>query len=663
MTVALSLVLFSIPILILGGTLSAILYRHDRAARITGCVAGFLGTAVGLSGALLGLIDGVEETVASVWRLPVGTVSVGLDPLTSFFLFCIFLVCGLGVVYAIGYLKHLPGRARVAPALAFFNLLVVSMAVVVLARDAILFLLAWEAMSLSSFFLVTFDASQESTRRAGIFYLIACHVGLVPLVLLFVLLGDPAGSFGFQAIRAATAPGGGLATAAFLLALLGFGIKAGFWPVHVWLPEAHPAAPSHVSAVMSGVMIKLGIYGLLRTLTLLGTPLEWWGFVLIAIGIVSGVGGVLHALAQHDLKRLLAYSSIENIGIIALGMGLGIVGRANGNSTIAFLGFGGALLHVLNHGLFKGLLFQGAGSVMHATGTRDLDSLGGLMKRMPVTGAAFLTGSAAISGLPPLNGFVGELLIYVGAFLGVVELPSASGLWTLAIVPALALIGGLAAACFVKAFGVVFLGEPRTPAAAAAHEVDMSMRIAMVAGAALCIAIGVAPQVALRLIEGPGALLAGSALLPPVVTEVLSAVTRASLALICLVALAASVRFLLLRRREVRRAATWGCGYEAPTPRMQYTSASFADQVLAPAETIFEHHIEAGGLNGYFPRTAHHHERLGDMAADRVMEPAMGLLVSAFGRLGFLQQGGVSRYLVWVLLTVVVLLVWQLGAF
>ena len=233
-----------------------------------------------------------------------------------------------------------------------------------------------------------------------------------------------------------------------------------------------------------------------------------------SVGIVSGVGGVLHALAQHDLKRLLAWHSVENVGIIAMGIGVGIVGRANGHHTVAFLGFSGALLHVLNHGLFKGLLFQGAGSVLHATGTKDIDSLGGLMHRMPVTGATFLAGSAAIAGLPPLNGFVSELLIYAGAFTGAVELASPDGLWTLSVVPALALIGGLAAACFVKAFGVVFLGEPRTPAAGRAHEASASMQGAMVAGATLCAVIGVAPLLAMRLVEGPGAFVAGGGGLP-----------------------------------------------------------------------------------------------------------------------------------------------------
>jgi hydrogenase-4 component B len=320
-------------------------------------------------------------------------------------------------------------------------------------------------------------------------------------------------------------------------------------------------------------------------------------------------------------------------------------------------------MHVLNHGVMKGLLFQAAGSVLHATGTRDLDSLGGLMRRMPLTGAAFLTGSVAISGLPPLGGFIGELLIYVGAFTGAVELPSESALWPLAVVPALALIGGLASACFVKAFGIGFLGEPRSPAAASAHEATPSMRFAMLLGMGLCVLVGVVPAVALRLVEAPAHFLSGAATLPPIVPTILWAAMNVVLVLLATVAILAGLRWALLRRREVRHGATWGCGYEAPTARMQYTAASFADPILEPSESIFVQRIVHDGLEGAFPRSAHHERRMGDVVADRLLGPAIRGLVASFKWLDVLQQGGVPRYLVWVLLTVVVLLVWQLGAF
>ena len=275
-----------------------------------------------------------------------------------------------------------------------------------------------------------------------------------------------------------------------MLALVGFGTKAGFIPLHVWLPEAHPAAPSHVSAVMSAVMIKTGIYGLVRVMMLLGAPQAWWGWVLCGIGLSSGVIGVLLALAQHDLKRLLAYHSVENIGIIALGLGVGTLGLCAGLPAVAVMGFAGALLHVLNHALFKGLLFLAAGNVVHSAHTREIDHLGGLLRRMPRTGAIFLIGAAAISGLPPLNGFISEFLIYLASFKGAVTLEGANSVPMLATIAGLALIGGLAAACFTKAFGIVFLGQPRSEHAEQAHEVGLAMVMPGVVLAAACILIG-----------------------------------------------------------------------------------------------------------------------------------------------------------------------------
>ena len=313
-------------------------------------------------------------------------------------------------------MKACSGRKNLGAYWFFFNGLAASMAMVAVAANGVLFLICWEVMALCSFFLVTFESEEESVQRAGWTYLVATHIGTAFLLVLFLMLGRQAGggSLDFDTFLAARGHMGAAADVLFLLALVGFGAKAGFVPFHIWLPEAHPAAPSPVSAVMSGVMLKTGIYGILRTLTFLGAPHLWWGWLLIATGLVSGIFGVLMALAQHDLKRLLAYHSVENIGIIALGLGLGVLGVAWRLPALAVLGFAGGLLHVVNHALFKGLLFMGAGSVQHATGTREIDLLGGLIKRMPWTGRTFLIGAVAICGLPPLNGFVSELLIYTG---------------------------------------------------------------------------------------------------------------------------------------------------------------------------------------------------------------------------------------------------------
>ena len=409
-------------------------------------------------------------TLRLAWDVPYGSLFLQLDALSAFFLLPIFLLCALSALYGSEYLESYQGKKVLAMPWFFLNLLVASMVVVVLARNGVLFLMAWETMALSSFFLVTFENEKEDTRRAGWIYLVASHIGTAFLLVMFILLGKATGSLDFDRFTASS--GAGLL---FVLAVVGFGTKAGFVPLHVWLPEAHPAAPSHVSAVMSAVMIKTGIYGLLRILTLLGPPHTWWGWVLCAIGLTSGILGVLLALAQHDLKRLLAYHSVENIGIIALGLGVGIVGMSVGAPSIAAAGLAGALLHVLNHALFKGLLFFGAGNVVHGTHTREIDHLGGLLRRMPATGVTFLIGAAAISGLPPLNGFVSEFLIYLASFRGAVSLDGSMSIPMLATIPGLALIGGLAAACFTKAFGIVFLGHPRSRDAQGAHEAGPAM--------------------------------------------------------------------------------------------------------------------------------------------------------------------------------------------
>ncbi len=382
------------------------------------------------------------------------------------------------------------------------------MILVFVARNGVLFLIAWEVMALASYFLVVFEDEKEEVRRAGRTYLVATHLGTAGLLILFLMLGQSSGSLDFDALGIAAGPGGA-ASVAFLLAVIGFGTKAGFMPFHVWLPEAHPASPSHVSAVMSGVMIKTGIYGLVRTITFLGSPPPWWGWTILAIGVSSGVLGVLFALAQHDLKRLLAYHSVENIGIIAIGLGVGLLGKSYDLPAMVYLGFAGAMLHVVNHAIFKGLLFLAAGAIGHATHTLEIDRMGGLLKRMPWTAVLFLVGSVAICGLPPLNGFVSEFLIYLGAFKGIVDLGAAGAAAGAIAIGALALIGGLAAACFTKAFGILFLGEPRSSHAAGAIEPVWAIRVPMIALAVGCVGIGLLGPILVGGVRGVVASAAG----------------------------------------------------------------------------------------------------------------------------------------------------------
>jgi hydrogenase-4 component B len=652
----LAAVLVAVAVLGSSALAAALAMRRDLTALRLGTIGAVIACALGGAAGLVALLSGRVEALRTSFATPLGPLHAGIDRLSAFFLVCVFLVSGLSAVYGAGYLRAFVGRRRLAPAVAFFNLLVAAMAVVVLARDVVLFLVGWELMALASFFLVTYESDRPEVRRAGVTYLVASQAGVACVFVLFLILGRSSGSFEFASFTQAAAPVGALQAAAFLLAVVGFGSKAGFWPMHVWLPDAHPAAPSHVSAVMSGVMIKTGIYGLVRVLDFLGPPPAWWGALLLGIGAVSGVAGVLHALAQHDLKRLLAYHSVENIGIIALGLGLGLIGRSLGHPEVAVLGFTGGLLHVLNHGLFKGLLFQGAGSVLHATGTRELDTLGGLQRRMPRTALTFLVGAVAICGLPPLNGFVSEWLIYLGAFRAGADLPTAWAIPALAVVVALALIGGLAAACFVKAYGVVFLGEPRSDAAARAHEAPALMTGPMWAGAALCVAIGVAAPATAGLLGPLAASLAGVSATPAL--GPLVGVTLTAGAVIALVVILAVVRAGLLRGREVGAAGTWGCGYARPRPTMQYTAASFASPVLTPFDVVFHHEAHTQEPDGFFPRGATWEEHRVDRAESVIVRAVRGF-VAGLRRLGFLQHGRVQLYLIYVLATLVALLLWR----
>lgn len=639
------LLLGSIAVLLFSAFLSLALRKQPKLAAFTACSGNIIAAAMGLSAVAT---SNFNSSFSVPWSVPGGQFHIALDPVSALFLVPLFILCACGALYGVRYGGY---DGKTGYGFFLYNMLAASLAVVFTARNAVLFLAAWEIMTLSSFLLVVLDYKNAESRAAGWLYLIATHIGTACIIALFGLAWHIGGSAEFSAFPTALAklP---FAAVAFL-AVVGFGTKAGFFPLHVWLPKAHPAAPSHVSAVMSGIMIKAGIYGLVRTLMLAGDIPLWFGVVLAAIGVVSGILGVLFALAQHDLKSLLAYHSVENIGIIALGLGVGYMGVAAGRPEIAFVGFAGGFLHVVNHAFFKGLLFLGAGSVQHATGLRDMDKLGGLFKAMPVTAITFVIGAAAISGLPPFNGFVSEFMIYTGAFRLMMS-GGEAGLAGLAVLTALALIGGLAAACFAKAFGMIFLGVRRTELAHEPHESPALMAWPMLVLAALCVFIGVLPQVGAKIAIAPAMLLSGSSYggLPAALAPV--GLIAACVILVCVIIWCA--RNILLSGRKVGSEGTWGCGYTAATPKIQYTASSFAQPIVDMFGLGTAKHIKHP--QGLFPTGAGFHSHTPDMAKARLFGPVFEQIETRLSSLRVIQHGNVQAYILYIAAALTVILVW-----
>jgi hydrogenase-4 component B len=637
--------------------LAAPLGRSDPGPYRVSSLGCGIAALLGLPPVVSVLAGGSPVDLRWAWGLP-GSFHLHLDLLSAWFSLPVLGISLLAALYGRGYRRGHRGGAGEE---FFFQLLAGGMYFVLVAWDGMLFLMAWEIMSLSAFFLVLSDSGQLQTRRAGWIYLAATHLGTAFLFGMFVLLGTLGGTWDFSAFSGL----GRCADWVFLLAVLGFGAKAGFFGLHVWLPEAHPAAPSHVSGLMSGVMIKTGIYGLMRVLSFAPNWPHWWGWLLLGVGILSGLGGVLFALMQHDLKRLLAYHSVENIGIICLGLGLGVLAMDRIRS-VALLALAGALLHVWNHGIFKTALFFGAGSVARAAGTREMDLLGGLQRRMPFTGAAFLISAAAICGLPPLNGFVGEWLIYLASYRSAMPggIPSALGLGGLGAIASLALIGGLAALCFAKVYGVVFLGEPRSVAADEAREVSPAMwgPTAILAGACLVLGLGgfLALRIAAPLAAGfhPTSLGTGD---PGPLRQAslwLRDGTVLMLALLGTAALLAWGRDRLLRGRTVTRGTTWSCGYSAPTPRMQYTASSFVQPLGFTFRSLLRTRSPAGLLPDPLPQGTRFSTRTPGLVMERFYLPLFLQVAAISGWMRRIQRGETHVYVLYLVLALLAALLW-----
>lgn len=618
----------------------------------------FLAAALGIPGAIASIISPTSISYTANWSVPFGPVQWSIDPLSAFFALPILIVAACCSLYSLGYWPANSNQRTVHKITFFFGLLVAAMLWVIMARSTGLFLFAWEVMALCAYFVLTTESDVAEVRDAGTLYMICTHVSTLALFAMFSLIKSASGSFIFPSAGAFN-PTTAMAGAIFLVALIGFGLKSGLMPLHVWLPSAHANAPSHISAIMSGVILKIGIYGLIRTISFFVHIPLWWAIVLLLIGITSGIAGVAFALGQHDIKRLLAYHSIENIGIIVMGLGIALIGRSTGNDLLVLLGMAGALLHVLNHAIFKALLFLSAGSVIHAVGTREIDRMGGLLRPMPWTAGLFLVGAVAICGLPPLNGFVSELLIYLGLFHGVISGEGTGAAFSALATPALALIGGLAAGCFVKVFGVVFLGIARDKRACAPLEAGWSMRLPMIMLAIVCVAIGLASPLIAPLLDAAVApwrlagIASGANLLAAAPFRWISLVgTTLALLIAALIALLAA----RLRSSPLTAAATWGCGYLAPTSRMQYSGSSFAAMFVALFAGPLQPHISLPSIEGIFPKASRFGSHVPETILEKVYIPILLKANERFVAVRRLQDGRLHIYILCVLLTLIVLM-------
>lgn len=658
---------------LLSGVISlAAVRRHPGFLHLGSFLFLFFAAAASIAAGAWVLLADLTLTDRQALGLPWLAWHVRIDPLSGFFLVLLGTLVAAISLYGPSYTREFArGKAAqpLPPLGVFTALFVLGMQMLLLADDALLFMISWEMMSLSGYFLVVYQHQHAANRNAAFLYLLLAHVGALVILLSFGVLAAFGGGLTFDLMRAAKLTPL-WATIAFACAFAGFGIKAGMVPLHVWLPDAHPAAPSHISAMMSGAMIKMGIYGIVRVSYDLIGDVRWeWGVVVLVIGTASSLLGVLYALMQHDLKRLLAYHSIENIGIILMGLGMSMIFLGTGHKMLGTLGLVAALYHTLNHALFKGLLFLGAGSVLYRTHERDLERMGGLIQRMPVTAFLFLVGSVAISALPPFNGFVSEWLTFQTAL----QAPALTNGLLRTMIPIaaalLALTGALAAACFVKAFGIAFLGRPRTRRVARAREVPAGMLGGMGLLALLCLLLGVFPTTMIEVMAPITQLLVRAALpsaaaqgwlwLTPISPQVASYSAPFVLAAIVVVF---GLGYLFLKRgaAPVRRADAWDCGFGQLTHRMQYTSTAFSQPIRRVFAGVWqvEEQVVSLASAGPIPRVTSLHYSLHtqDWSWLRCYVPIGRLVLAAANRIGFIQTGNIHTYLKFSFATLLVFL-------
>ena len=670
----------------LAGLASLLALRKEKLANLLGFGGAALAGLCGIGAALIFLLSGRADPAASfdLWTslVPYVQLTVKLDALGAFFLLILSVLAVALSIYSLGYVKGFFGRKSVGILGAFYNALLLATTLVFIASNAFFFLIAWELMALTAYCLVSFEHEKSETRNAGVLYFIMSHIGTGCLILGFLIFfqaagGTSPGDYSFDRFRAIRDTlSSGQRDAMFLLFLFGFGVKACIVPLHVWLPVAHPVAPSNISALLSGVLIKAGIYGLTRVFfDFLGTPPNWWGVTVLTIGTVSALLGVLYALMEHDLKRLLAYHSIENIGIILMGLGAALMFLHTNHPVLATLALIAALYHTINHAIFKALLFLGAGAVLHSTHTRNMEEMGGLIKRMPKTAFFFLIGAVAISALPPLNGFISEWLTYQSLLQGFGTTTSLVRIMFPLAGAMLALTGALAAACFVKAFGITFLAQPRSEEARHAHEVSNSMLTGMGLLTAACVFLGLFPTTFLRVLDpvtfqltsqrlseslslSNGLVLGSSQQLGGTVSTLGIVLTG-----LCLLPIPLVLWFFFARRARTRIGPTWDCGLRGLTPSMEYTATGFSKPIRMIFKALFRPRREVQreyDYSPYFAKNLRFESHIEEAFVTRVYRPLNRGILRLSRRMRALQAGSIQAYLIYIFVTLLLLLMFAL---
>ncbi len=603
------------------------------------------------------------ETVIS-FTDPIGISYFRLDPLSAVFALIISIGSLLAAVYSIGYMKmYQKDRAALSYYYFFLGLISFSMLLVVVVQNSILFLIAWELMSLASFFLVIFENKNQEVLKSGIYYFTAMQIGAAFLIAGFSWASTISGSLDFKSFSSAFHSTGSKGILLFILFFIGFGMKAGFVPMHTWLPRAHPAAPTGVSALMSGVMIKTGIYGILRMLLFVGIPDFKLAYGVFILSVATGIFGVMNAIAQHDLKKLLAFHSIENIGIIGMGIGLGMLGLAYGNNLIAAFGFLGAFLHTINHFTFKSVLFYGTGIIYTQTHTRSIDKLGGLGKYLPLTSIMFLIASLAITGLPIFNGFISEFIIYLGMAKSFSVNVLNMNIAALLGISGLAFIGAMAFLCFTKVYGICFLGSPRSDFKSSPNEKETALLLPMSILTIAIFLIGMFPLFFINILVHPvSQFIPVKIFVFPIDTiSIFGAISISLTIFVIMFLLFYSLRTLLLRKKEVRIFKTWDCGYQGESSRLQYTGSSFAHPFLQLVAELIPQKVQIKSEQLLFPKAASLESNAQDFSERYLIQPSIRFINKFMNLFSWVQSGRMQQYILYGLIFLIILLIWILG--